>query len=156
MRIPQGVPNVDGLKARLGKLRLFQFAIIASIPMFGRVAEFGRPPGSSSWTVRHWVVAGLALWAVSSGASIRGLLISRAEKALAKDASDPKALKQWESGQVLGLAFAESLALWGFVVRTVLGGALWQALLFYSAGFLLVLFWTPRLPEDLGRIEHNP
>jgi hypothetical protein len=48
------------------------------------------------------------------------------------------------------MAFAESLALWGVVVRMVLGGALWQASLFYSVSLVLLLYWTPRLPTELA------
>jgi F0F1-type ATP synthase membrane subunit c/vacuolar-type H+-ATPase subunit K len=127
---PLGALNVNELKARLSKVRLFELAMIASIPMYVWVREMGRPPGSGSWTLRHSIVAAFALSAVFSGASIRRRVLVRAEMALAKDASDPKALKQWESGQVIGMAFAESLVLWGLVVRTGLGGALWQASIF--------------------------
>lgn len=123
---------MNELKASLSKLRLFQLAMIVSIPMFGWVAEMARHPGSSSWTLRQWVVAALAFFDVLAGSSIRRQMLARAETALAKDASDPKALKQWESGQLLGMAFAESLVLWGLVVRMVLGGALSQASSFYA------------------------
>ncbi len=77
-------------------------------------------------------------------------MLARAATALAKDASELKAVKQWEAGHVLGMAFAESLALWGVVVRMVLGGALWQASLFYSVSLVLLLYWTPRLPTELA------
>jgi F0F1-type ATP synthase membrane subunit c/vacuolar-type H+-ATPase subunit K len=150
MRNLPGELNVNDLKARLGKVRLFQLAMIASIPMFGRVAEMGRPLGGGRWTLWHWAVAALALSAVLWGASMRGRVIVSSEKALARDACDPKALRRWESGQILGMAFAESIVLWGLVVRTVLGGALWQASVFYAAGFILLLFWTPRMPSGLA------
>jgi hypothetical protein len=77
-------------------------------------------------------------------------MLARSQQALAKSASDPKALKQWESGHIIGMAFAENMVLWGLVVRMVLGGALWQALLFYTAGLILLLIWTPRLPISLA------
>jgi len=141
---------VNDLRASLSKLRLFQFAIIASIPMFAWVAEMVSRPGSNSWTLRHWVVAAFALWTVFGGARVRGRMLARAATALAKDASELKAVKQWEAGHVLGMAFAESLALWGVVVRMVLGGALWQASLFYSVSLVLLLYWTPRLPTELA------
>jgi hypothetical protein len=140
---------VSELKARLSKMRLFQFAMIASVLMFVRMGEMFRHPGSSGWTLWHWVVAGIAIGTVYAGSTIRRRVLARAEMTLVKDASDLKALRQWESGQVLGMAFAESLGLWGLDVRLVLGGALWQASLFYSAGLILLLVWTPRLPNEL-------
>ena len=141
---------MNELKASVSKLRLFQFAMIASIPMFGRVAEMARQPGSNSWTSWHWVVTAVALCTAFVGSTFRRRMLARAATALAKDASDPKALKWWEAGQVLGMAYAESIVLCGLVVRMVLRGALWQASLFYSAGLVLLLYWTPRLPTELA------
>jgi hypothetical protein len=139
---------VNQIKAKLTKLRLFQWALIAATLMFGWVAEIGRDPGSNDWTLRHWVVTGLALWIVWGGFRFRSRLLHRALKALEQDSSNPKALKQWETGHILGLAMAEAVAQWGLVVRMVLGGALWQASLFYAAGLFLLLLalWAPRMP----------
>jgi hypothetical protein len=141
---------VNELKARLTKVRLFELSMLASFPMLVWVGEMDRPPGSGSWTLRDWVVAAFALSVIFWGASIRRRMLARAEAALAKDASDSKALRRWESGQILGMAYAESLVLWGLVVRMILGGAFWQASLFYASGFVLLLFWTPRLPSGLA------
>ena len=81
---------------------------------------------------------------------MRRRLIRRAEEALAKDASNPKAVRQWQAGQFIGMPFAESIALCGVLVRMVIGGALWQASLFYALGLLLMLLWTPRMPTTLA------
>lgn len=138
------------LRASVGKLRLIQFAMIVAVPMFGWVAEMDRRPGSNSWTLWHWAVSAVALWIVFAGANFRRRVLTRASTSLAKDASDPKALKQWESGQIVGMAFAENIALWGLLVRMVLGGAFWQASLYYSVSLILLLYWTPRLPIALA------
>jgi F0F1-type ATP synthase membrane subunit c/vacuolar-type H+-ATPase subunit K len=134
------------MKPKLKKLRLIQLAMIAVIPIFGWVAEFGRGRGSRDWNLGHWFVTGLALWSAFGGFRLRHRLLLRSEQAAAKDASNPKALKQWEAGNLIGLASAESVVLWGLVVRMVLGGALWQASFFYAVGLLLLLLWTPRMP----------
>jgi hypothetical protein len=67
-----------------------------------------------------------------------------------KDASDPRALKQWEGAHLVAMAFAENIALWGVLVRVLLGGAFWEASLFYSVSLILLLYWTPRLPTALA------
>ena len=134
------------MKPKLTKLRLIQWALIGVTPILGWVAEIGRKPGSNDWTLWHWVVTGLALWTALGGFRVRRRVIFRSLQALAKDSSNLKALKQWEAGQVIGLAMAEGVVQWGLVVRMVLGGALWQASLFYAAGLLLLLLWTPRMP----------
>jgi hypothetical protein len=138
--------NVNEVKSKLTKLRLIQWALIAAIPIFGWVAEIGRDPGSNDWTLRHWVVVALALWVALGGFRFRRRLLDRSSQELAKDSSNPKALKHWEAGNVIGLAMAEAVVQWGLVVRMVLGGALWQASLFYGVGLLLLLRWTPRMP----------
>jgi F0F1-type ATP synthase membrane subunit c/vacuolar-type H+-ATPase subunit K len=137
---------VNEMKSKLGKLRLIQSVYIVAIPLFGWVAESVRGRGSSDWTLWHWVMTGLALYAALGGFFLRRKLMRRSEEALAKDASNPKALKQWQAGHLIGFASAEAIVIWGVVVRMVLGGALWQASLFYAAGLFLLLLWTPRMP----------
>jgi hypothetical protein len=134
------------MKSELTKLRLIQWALIAVIPILGWVAELGRGPGSNDWTLRHWVVTGLALWTALGGFRVRRRVLRRSLQSLEKDSSNSKTLKQWEAGHIIGLAMAEGVVQWGLVVRMVLGGALWQASLFYAAGLFLLLLWTPRMP----------
>ena len=117
-----------------------------AIPFFGWIGESIRGHGSSDWTLWHWLMTGLALYAGLTGFFFRRTLMRRSEDALAKDATDPKALKQWETGQLIGMSMAEGVVVMGFVVRVVLGGVLWQASMFYAAGLLLLLLWTPRMP----------
>jgi hypothetical protein len=149
MRNFLGALKVNELKARLRTLRLIQFALILSILMFARVAEFDRDPGTSDWTLRHWFVIALALWGVLGGLRFRHRMLTRSQQTLTIDTSDPKVLKQWMSGHIYGMAIAESLALWGVVVRMSLSGAFWQASLFYAASLTLLLLWTPQFPSGL-------
>ena len=137
---------MNEMKSKLRKVRLIQLGLTVAKPILGWVAEFDRAHGSNDWTLRHWLVTGLALWGASAGFRLRHRLITLSERLVAQDASNPKALKKWEAGNVIGLAVAESVAVWGLVVRMVLGGALWQASLFYAAGLFLLLLWTPRMP----------
>jgi hypothetical protein len=136
---------VNEMKSKLRKLRLIQIAMIAVIPLFLWISESVCGRGSNDWTLRHWFVTGLALWSILGGLRVRHRVLRRSEDALAKDASNPKALGQWQAGHLIGFASAESIVMWGLVVRMILGGALWQASLFYAVGFLLMLLWTPRM-----------
>ena len=105
-------------------------------------------PGSNNWTWQHWLVTGFALWAVWGAFRFRRRMLNRSKRTLAKDASDPRAAQQWQAGQIVGLAAAENIALWGFLVRVAVGGALGRASLFYAASLALLLLWTPRLPSE--------
>jgi hypothetical protein len=138
------IPNV--IKSPLRKMRVIHIAYIVAIPLFGWVAESISGRGLNHWTLWHWVMTGLALYAAWVGFFFRRKLMRRSEEALAKDGSDPKALRQWQAAQVIGFASAEAIVIWGVVVRIILGGTLWQAFLFYAAGLLLLLLWTPRMP----------
>jgi hypothetical protein len=91
-------------------------------------------------------MTGLALYAASGGFFFRRRLMRRSEEALRKDPANPKSLKKWQAAQIIGMPFAETIVLYGVVVRMVLGGTLWQASPFYAAGLFLLLLWTPRLP----------
>jgi hypothetical protein len=142
--------TANEMKSRLSKLRLFHVAFIASVPLYVWFAENIQPRCDSNWTSRHWAVTGLAVWTAFGGFRLRRRIIGRSEKALAKNASDTKALKQWEAGQIIGLAFAEAIVLWGVVLRVVLSCALWQTSLFYAAGLFLQLLWTPRMPNKIS------
>lgn len=134
------------MESAFKKVRLIQWALLLSIPLFARVGEIGRDSGSNDWTWRHWLVIVLCIWSVSGAFRMRSKLLCRSKEKLMKDAADAKAVKQWEVGQVFGLAVAESVAQWGLVIRMVVHGTLWQASIFYVMAVLLLLFWTPRLP----------
>lgn len=137
---------MNGMRSSLGKLRFFQSVMIAAIPLFGWVAESGSSHKSDHWTPWHWVATAVALYSVVGGFLVRRRLIHRSEVTMANDVLNPKVLKQWEAGNLVGMAMAESIAIWGVVLRMVFGGALWQAALFYATALFLLLLWTPRIP----------
>lgn len=134
------------------KVRLIQWALLLAIPLFAWVAEIVRANGSSDWTWRHWLAAGLCVWSVSGAFRLRSRMLRQSKEKLMRNTSDPKAAKQWEAGQVISLAMAESVAYWGLVIRVVFHGALWQASIFYVMGALLLLLWTPRMPSETASI----
>jgi F0F1-type ATP synthase membrane subunit c/vacuolar-type H+-ATPase subunit K len=129
-------------------LWVIQAVFVLAILQFVWFGEILSSRGTNKWTLWHWVMTGLALYAVVVGFLFRRRLISRSEEALAKDASDPKAIKQWQVAQIIGMSSAEAVVLYGLVVRMVLGGTLRQASFFYAVGLFLLLLWTPRMPKN--------
>jgi len=145
------VKNVQQILSELRRMRLIHAAFVLAMPLLVWITQSVCGYGRSNWTLWHWVMAGLALWAVFGGFQIRGRAIHRSEEALARDASDPKALRRWQAGQIIGMAFGETIVLYGVVVRMVLRGTLWQAMPFYAVGLFLLLLWTPRMPTTFAR-----
>ena len=128
----------------LKQLRLIQIGLIIATIVFAMIAEIGRGPGSEEWTGRDWIVAGLALWLISSGFTVRRRIGKRVGKLSMQQRSDEKISRMQRVGQLFRLGIAQSVASWGMVLRMVLHGALWQASIFYAVGLFLLLLWTPR------------
>jgi hypothetical protein len=128
----------------LKQLRLIQIGLIIATIVFATIAEIGRGPGSDEWTGRDWMVAGLALWLISGGFTVRRRISRRLAKLPEQERSDEKIIRMERTGQLFRLGVAQSVASWGMVVRMVLHGALWQASIFYAVGLFLLLLWTPR------------
>jgi F0F1-type ATP synthase membrane subunit c/vacuolar-type H+-ATPase subunit K len=138
--------NVQQMKSSMGKLQLIQAAFVVAMPLFVWITQSVCGQGRSDWTLWHWVMTGLALYAAWGGFFSRHRMMRRSEESLRKDSANPKSLKQWQAAQIIGMPFAEAIVLYGVVVRMVLRGTVWQAAPFYAAGLFLLLLWTPRMP----------
>jgi len=90
------------------------------------------------------LLAVLALGEVGIATAFRAKLLRPAVAKLEQAPGDARALAQWQRGQLLSMAFATTVTLYGVVVRVM--GFSWNiAAWFFVAGFLLLLWWTPRL-----------
>jgi hypothetical protein len=87
-------------KSMLRKLRLIHLVFIVSIPLCAWVAQSSCPSNSSDWTLWHWVITGLAVYSAFVGFFYRRKLMRSSEAALRGDASNSKALKQWQAAQI--------------------------------------------------------
>jgi len=135
-------------KSMLRKLRLVHLVFIVSIPLCAWVAQSSCPSNSSDWTLWHWVITGLAVYSAFVGFFYRRKLMRSSEAALRGDASNSKALKQWQAAQIVSMAAAEAIAFYGVVLQMVLGSPLSQASSFYTIGLLLLLLWRPRYRQQ--------
>jgi hypothetical protein len=64
---------------------------------------------------------------------------------LGQEAADRK----WSLSQVMGLAFASSVALLGIVASIRVGCPRWFRTSFYVTGLVLLILWSPRRPPAL-------
>jgi hypothetical protein len=137
----------------INQLRKIQILFVIGVLVFGAVAEVVSQHGIGDWTWRHWVVAGVALWSVTGGYRFRRISRMRSEQALSGGDSYAKVVRKWGAVQLANLAAAESVALWGVVIRLGLHGARWQALPFYLLALFLLFLWRP---QPLIRIDGTP
>ncbi|MBZ5528566.1 MAG: hypothetical protein LAN71_11775 [Acidobacteriia bacterium] len=75
---------------------------------------------------------------------IRSRHLTAALDILRNTPDDAAALGRWRMANIFGFTFAESVSLFGVALKFL--GAKWNvAGLFFAAGILLLLLWTPRL-----------
>jgi hypothetical protein len=95
------------------------------------------------------VLAVLAVGEVGIATGFRAKLLRPAAARLEQSPGDSQALAQWQRGQLLSMVFATTVVLYGVVVRVA--GSSWNiAAWFFVAGFLLLLWWTPRLETPVA------
>jgi hypothetical protein len=144
------------MELALKKARLIQWAMLATIPLLAAVAEIAGKSGSGAWTLWHLVAIGMATWSATGAFLLRNKLVSRSVEKLMINPADAKAARQWEVGQIISLAMAEGVAMWGLALRMALGGTLAQAGIFYAVSLFLLVLWTPRMPEMTGSAAQSP
>jgi hypothetical protein len=146
--ITAGLLHVNEINSKLRGLRLVQVALIASTLICEGVVETVVCPVGGDWTLWQWVITAFALYGVLVGFFLGRKLMRASRQTLAKDASDPKGLKQWKAANLMRLGVAGGVSNWGILLRIIFGAAFWQVLLFYAVGLLLLLLWTPKMPTQ--------
>jgi hypothetical protein len=86
------------MESEFKKVRIVQWALLATIPLFAWVAEIGRSSGNSDWTWRYWLAMGLCAWSVSGTFRLRRRMVHRSEEKLKNNATDAKALNSGRLG----------------------------------------------------------
>lgn len=81
---------------------------------------------------------------------MRRVLATGPQSPLAGQSVDASVLNRWRTGHIMTYALSEAIALFGLVLR-MLGFSLSQVAPFYVAGFVLLLFFSPRLPSNTIR-----
>ncbi len=137
---------IQQMKAKIGKLRIIQVAHLITIPILVWVANMIPPADSPDWTLWHWIVTGFAVYSVCVGFFLRRKLMQGSLKALQDNPLDSKAVKQWQTAQLVSISLAEAPVVCGWVLQFFLGAMIEQAAPFYAAGLFLLLLWTPRMP----------
>lgn len=126
-------------------LRTVHAAFLASILLYAFVAEkvMQRPTNVPALSlVTSFTILAIAMIFIAQ--VVRSRLVAPAQEKLRLQTDDGEALKRWRLGSFLSLILVESVALYGFALRTM-GGTRSQTWPFYFAAILIMLVWTPRL-----------
>jgi hypothetical protein len=86
---------------------------------------------------------------------VRRSMVMPAMAALLNNSADQIALNRWRGGYVATYALCEAIALYGFVLR-VLGFSYRMVVPFYLASFILMIFFSPRVPQSDQAIAAAP
>jgi hypothetical protein len=126
-------------------LRAVQWAMLASILLYGVVGELAGPHSTGVEQAFSYIFSCLAVALVGTIFIVRRTLVLQAELRLSSNPEDALSLRHWKNGYIATYALCEVLGLFGLVLR-FRGAVLAQSALFYLGAFALLFFFRPRRP----------
>jgi hypothetical protein len=80
--------------------------------------------------------------------TLRQKLLFAPAAALVSDPENAVLLRQWRAGNIVSFAFAESVMLFGVILKFL--GERWSIVsIFFGIGLLLLLLWSPKKSQTL-------
>jgi hypothetical protein len=133
------------MRGTIRTLRAAQWTLLGSILLYAVAGEvFGSRVSHVNPSLNYFfTTAGVAIVGIIF--VVRRTLVLRSAETLISHPDDPLTLGHWRSGFLVTYALCEMLALFGLIERFT-GSNLQQSALFYIGGFVLLAFFTPRLP----------
>jgi len=122
-------------------LRILQTLMAFAIGVYAVIGELIAPKVPHQIAIVYVILVLVAACMAGVGHIVRRHMIENAERTLATDPENPKALRLWIGAQVMSFAVADAVALLGLLAR-LLGSTFFAVSLFYLGG--LFLFWVFR------------
>jgi len=135
------------MKAAFLQLRLIHGSFILSWFLFILVTVYIIHPVDKLTGMTVPLALGVAaLSSISVAQALRQKLVVAPAEELARQPDNAALLQRWRSGNIVQFAFAESVTLFGLVLRLL--GASWPiAAPFFAVGLLMLLLSAPRDPS---------
>lgn len=131
-------------KLTLRKVRVLHAVFLLTMFLYICMLSIVRPVGQGVQFTFVLALGFLALSDLGIALFFRKQKVEASVETLRTHPDDPAALNQWCVGMILSFCFAETIALFGFVLKIL--GADWKiAGAFFAFAVLLMLLWTPRL-----------
>ena len=135
------------MESAIKVVRAVQIAFLVSVVLYVAVGERVGSIERLNEPVLFYVLSLVTIIIVGVILVVRRTLVLQSAAALASRPRDAATLNRWRAGHIMTYALAEAVALFGLVLRFI-GFTLSQVWSFYIAGFILLLFFGPRLPES--------
>jgi hypothetical protein len=132
--------------AAMRVLRVLQAAMLASVVVIAVIGELVGPPERQLGATLY-ILSAVALMDAGFVVFVRAAIIPRAEHDLRQNLNDAGLWKQWRTTYVVAYVVAESVALFGLLLR-FLGASLGRIIPLYVIAAALIFFSTPRPPES--------
>ena len=135
------------MKAAFLQLRLIHGSFILSWFLFILLTVYIIHPADKLTGMTLPLVLGVAaLSSISVAQTLRQRLVVAPAEELARHPGNAVLLQRWRSGNIVQFVFAESLTLFGLVLRLL--GSNWPvAAPFFAVGLLMLLLSAPRDPS---------
>jgi len=140
--------NASSMIRALKTLRAVQWAMLVSVLLYVAVGALVRPVARTVDPAVSYIFTTLGVAVVGVIFVVRRTLVLRAAESLATRPDDAISLNQWRTGYIATYALCEALASFGLVLR-FLGSTLQQSVTYFLGGFILLLFFRPRVPGSL-------
>ena len=135
------------MKATFAQLRIIHAAFVFSWLMFVLVTVYIIHPVDKLTGMTVPLALGVAaLSSISVAQTLRQKLVIAPAEELARQPDNAALLQRWRSGNIVQFAFAESVTLFGMLLR-LLGASLPVAAPFFAVGLLMLLLNAPRDPS---------
>jgi len=129
----------------VGVVRVVRIAMLASIVLYVVVGELmGRTAAANNALFYTLSLASMSI--LGAALVVRRTLVLPAEALLREKPTDQLAQARWKAAYIFLYALCEVLALFGLILRLA-GFTLVHMWGFYLGGFLLLLLFSPRVPQ---------
>jgi hypothetical protein len=135
------------MESAIKVVRTVQIALLVSVALYVAVGERVGAIQRFQSPVLFYVLSLATITIVGVILVVRRTLVLQSAATLATRPNDVATLNRWRVGHIMTYAMAESIALFGLVLRCV-GFTLSQVWSFYIAAFILLLFFGPRAPVN--------
>jgi hypothetical protein len=133
----------------LRSLRILHLAFLAATGLYLAVLFQIRPQEKPLDPVFVSALGAASFSVIGVGFFLRARMVTESASRLSANAQDTVSLNRWRVGMLISFTCAESVVLFGFVLK-ILGAAWNVAGIFFVVGILLLIAWAPRLDGSRG------